>query len=190
MRKASIAGRAALKAGPGDQEKQLGPSILTQQLASITWQCSTMCKASTSKPSRSTSGLWPSREQQLGPEHPDTAPASTTWQCSTMRKASMSKPNRSTSEPWRSGTAVRARAPRHGNQPQQPGTALRCQGKYEQAEPLYQRALAIREQQLGPEHPTPPPASTTWQDSTIKQGRYAEPSLFQRPSHLGAVPGP
>ena len=28
------------------------------------------------------------------------------------------------------------------------------QGKYEQAEPLYQRALAIREQQLGPEHPT------------------------------------
>ena len=27
------------------------------------------------------------------------------------------------------------------------------QGKYEQAEPLYQRALAIREQALGPEHP-------------------------------------
>ena len=28
-----------------------------------------------------------------------------------------------------------------------------AQGKYEQAEPLYERALAIREQQLGPEHP-------------------------------------
>ncbi len=27
------------------------------------------------------------------------------------------------------------------------------QGKYEQAEPLYQRALAIREKRLGPEHP-------------------------------------
>ena len=28
-----------------------------------------------------------------------------------------------------------------------------AQGKYEQAESLYERALAIREQQLGPEHP-------------------------------------
>ena len=27
------------------------------------------------------------------------------------------------------------------------------QGKFVQAEPLFQRALAIREQQLGPEHP-------------------------------------
>jgi tetratricopeptide (TPR) repeat protein len=30
----------------------------------------------------------------------------------------------------------------------------RIQGKYEQAEPLYQRALAIREKQLGAKHPT------------------------------------
>ena len=29
----------------------------------------------------------------------------------------------------------------------------RAQGKYAQAEPLYQRALAIREKALGPEHP-------------------------------------
>src|SRR5438876_22031 len=29
----------------------------------------------------------------------------------------------------------------------------REQGKYEQAEPLYERALAIREEVLGPEHP-------------------------------------
>jgi tetratricopeptide (TPR) repeat protein len=28
------------------------------------------------------------------------------------------------------------------------------QGKYEQAEPLYQRALAICERSLGPDHPT------------------------------------
>jgi tetratricopeptide (TPR) repeat protein len=27
------------------------------------------------------------------------------------------------------------------------------QGKYAEAQPLYQRALAIREQQLGPDHP-------------------------------------
>ena len=39
----------------------------------------------------------------------------------------------------------------------------RKQGKYEQAEPLYQRALAIREQQLGPEHPS----------TQITQGNYA-----------------
>jgi len=29
-----------------------------------------------------------------------------------------------------------------------------AQGKYEQAQPLYQLALTINEQQLGPEHPT------------------------------------
>jgi hypothetical protein len=29
-----------------------------------------------------------------------------------------------------------------------------AQGRYEQAEPLYQRALMIDEQQLGREHPT------------------------------------
>ncbi|HEU5378865.1 MAG TPA: tetratricopeptide repeat protein, partial [Ktedonobacteraceae bacterium] len=31
--------------------------------------------------------------------------------------------------------------------------SYRAQGKYEQAEPLYQRALAIRKQHLGPDHP-------------------------------------
>lgn len=33
------------------------------------------------------------------------------------------------------------------------GNISRDQGKYEEAKPLYQRALSIREQQLGPEHP-------------------------------------
>jgi tetratricopeptide (TPR) repeat protein len=40
----------------------------------------------------------------------------------------------------------------------------RAQGKYVQAEPLYQRALTICEQQLGPDHP----------DTATIQENYAE----------------
>ncbi len=29
----------------------------------------------------------------------------------------------------------------------------RCTGKYDEAEPLYRRALAVREKALGPQHP-------------------------------------
>jgi hypothetical protein len=39
------------------------------------------------------------------------------------------------------------------HQPQQPGIALPNQGNYGAAEPLYQRALRIRETALGPDHP-------------------------------------
>jgi len=67
-------------------------------------------------------------------------------------KTNMRNTNRSISAPWPSG----ALGPNH------PDTATslnnlaelyHSQGKYEQAEPLYQRALAIREQALGPNHP-------------------------------------
>ena len=37
-------------------------------------------------------------------------------------------------------------------EPEQPGRLLQEQGKYAEAEPLYRRALAIREKALGPEH--------------------------------------
>ena len=33
------------------------------------------------------------------------------------------------------------------------GEVYRAQGRYAEAEPLYKRALAIREKALGPEHP-------------------------------------
>ncbi len=55
------------------------------------------------------------------------------------------------------------------------------QGKYEQAEPLYQRALAIREQQLGPKHPDTAHSLNNLGLLYETQGKYAEAEpLLQR----------
>ena len=55
------------------------------------------------------------------------------------------------------------------------------QGQYAKAEPLYQRALAIREKALGPEHPDVARASTTWRLLYDTQGQYAKAEpLYQR----------
>ncbi len=55
------------------------------------------------------------------------------------------------------------------------------QGKYAQAEPLYQRALAIREKALGPEHPD---VATSLNNRALlydEQGKYAQAEpLYQR----------
>jgi tetratricopeptide (TPR) repeat protein len=61
------------------------------------------------------------------------------------------------------------------------GGYLRQRGEYEQAEPLYQRALALRERMLGPEHTD---TATSLNDLALlykNQGKYeqAEP-LYQR----------
>ncbi len=57
----------------------------------------------------------------------------------------------------------------------------RSQGKYEQAEPLYQRALAIREKQLGAEHPD---TATNLNNLALlyqTQGKYKQAeSFYQR----------
>ena len=58
---------------------------------------------------------------------------------------------------------------------------LYSQGKYAAAEPLYQKALAIRLKVLGEDHPTPPRATTTSPNNLNAQGKYAaaEP-LYQK----------
>ena len=48
---------------------------------------------------------------------------------------------------------ARPRASRHGDEPQQPRRLLQAQGDLAGARPLFERALAIREKVLGPEHP-------------------------------------
>ena len=55
------------------------------------------------------------------------------------------------------------------------------QGKYKQAEPLSQRALAIREQQLEPDHPDTAQSLNNLAVLYYEQGKYkqAEP-LLQR----------
>ena len=93
------------------------------------------------------------RERVLGAEHPTPPAVSITWPSSTGTRGSTSKPSRSSSAPWPSENTCwepSTPTPRSLN-----NLALlyRNQGKYEQAEPLYQRALAIRERVLGAEHP-------------------------------------
>src|SRR5437588_5894880 len=67
--------------------------------------------------------------------------------------------------------------------PQQPDTAqslnnlaelYRAQGNYEQAEPLYQRALAIREQVLGSQHPDTAGSLNSLAVLYYDQGHYAQ----------------
>ena len=55
------------------------------------------------------------------------------------------------------------------------------QGRYKQAEPLLQRAITIREHQLGPEHPDTAQSLQNLAPLYCKQGKYeqAEP-LLQR----------
>ncbi|MFL5590081.1 MAG: tetratricopeptide repeat-containing protein, partial [Ktedonobacteraceae bacterium] len=55
------------------------------------------------------------------------------------------------------------------------------QGKYPQAEPLYQQALAIREKALGPEHPDVASTLSSLATNYSSQGKYpqAEP-LYQQ----------
>ena len=55
------------------------------------------------------------------------------------------------------------------------------QGKYAEAEPLYQRLLAIREKALGPEHPDVATSLNNLADLYRAQGKYAEAEpLYQR----------
>ncbi|CAM9854520.1 unnamed protein product, partial [Ectocarpus fasciculatus] len=51
---------------------------------------------------------------------------------------------------------------------------LSFQGKYEDAEPLYQRSVAIREKALGPDHPAVATALNNWAALLTSQGKYAE----------------
>ena len=71
--------------------------------------------------------------------------------------------------------------PRHGHQPQQPGgAATESQGQYAEAEPLFRRALAIREQALGPDHPDTATSLNNLADLYDSQGRYAEAEPLYR----------
>jgi len=63
----------------------------------------------------------------------------------------------------------------------QAGQYLQERARYEQAAPLYQRALAIREQELGPHHPDTARSLNNLAQLYWAQGKYpeAEP-LYQR----------
>ena len=98
------------------------------------------------------------------------------------RRAATARPSRSTSGRWRSGR--RPSAPTH------PDVAASlnnlaglydAQGRYAEAEPLYERALAIWEKALGPEHPDVATSLNNLAELYRDQGRYAEAEpLYER----------
>lgn len=55
----------------------------------------------------------------------------------------------------------------------------RTQGKYEEADPLYQRALAILEKALGPEHPHLATCLENYAVLLKKMGRAAEAATLE-----------
>ncbi len=55
----------------------------------------------------------------------------------------------------------------------------KAQGRYAEAEPLYQRALAIREKALGPEHPDVATSLENYADLLRKTGRVSEATKME-----------
>ncbi len=92
------------------------------------------------------------------------------------------KPSRFTSGPWPSMRRRSGRnTPRFATDLNNLALLYRDQGKYAEAEPLYKRALAIREKALGPEHPQTVLSFNNLALLYFNQGRYAEAEpLYQR----------
>ena len=134
--------------------RRWGPSTPTSPRRSTTWPSCTRPRAATPRPSRSTSAASPSARRRWGPTTPTWPRRSTTWPRCTRPRAATPRPSRSTSaaspSPRRRwGPSTPTSAPSLNNL----AALYRAQGRYAEAEPLYQRSLAIREKALGPDHP-------------------------------------
>ena len=139
-------------------------------------------KAAMPRPSRSISAPLRSAKRRSGRTIPMSAPRSTTSRGSIARKAAMPRPSRSISAPLRS--AKRRSAQDHPDV----GTSLnnlavlyRAQGRYADAEPLYQRSLAIRERRS---------ARTIPMSALAQQPRqlYSRKAAMPRPSRSISAP--
>ena len=93
------------------------------------------------------------REKALGPDHPGRHLAQQPGRA--LRSPGPLRRGRAAlqARPGDLREGAGARPPLCRHLAQQPGRALRAQGRYAEAEPLYKRALAIREKALGPDHP-------------------------------------
>ena len=94
------------------------------------------------------------REKALGPEHPDTA--SSLNNLANLLQGPGRSCGRAAAPRARAGDlrkGARPRASRYGGEPQQPRQPASAQGDLAGARPLFERALAIHEKALGPEHP-------------------------------------
>ncbi len=57
----------------------------------------------------------------------------------------------------------------------------RCAGKYDEAEPLYRRALAIKEKALGPQHPNTATSINNLAELLRSQGASEHPAADALP---------
>ena len=135
------------------REQQLGPEHPEVAYRSTDWQLSINEQGKYAEAEPLYQRALHIREQQLGPEHPEMANLSTDWQSSTIAGQVCRGGATLPASLAHQGTAVGTRASPCGLSTHWTGDLYREQGKYAEAEPLYQRALRIREQQLGPEHP-------------------------------------
>ena len=123
------------------------------------------------------------REKALGPDHPDTATALNNLAAAvSIPWVITPKPNRSFSA--RSRSMRKPSAP-ITQTPPRPSTIWRqlyhSMGDYAKAEPLYQRALKIREKALGPDHPDTATALNNLARLYYSMGDYAKAEpLYQR----------
>ena len=140
-------------------------------------------RATTPRPSRSTSARLRSRRRPSAPSIPTSPRASTTWPCSTIAQGQLRQGRAALPARARDpGEGPRPRASRRRHEPQQPGRALPRPGPLRQGRAaLPARARRFGRRPSAPSIPTSPRASTTWPRSTDAQGHYAKAEpLYQR----------
>ncbi len=94
------------------------------------------------------------REKVLGPEHPLRQTSLNNLASCSRTRATLQRRGRSTSARWRYARRRSAPSiPTTAAEPQQPRRPAPGQGDFAGARPLFERALAIHEKALGPEHP-------------------------------------
>jgi len=145
-------GRAALQARTGDLGKALGPDHPDVATSLNNWRE----LYSGPRPARAAAAALQARTgdlgKALGPNHPDVAQSLNTSRGCTKPKASTHRPSRSTSGHWRSRKRRSAPIIPLCHEPDNLAGLYQAKGQYAQAEPLFNRSLAIREKALGPDH--------------------------------------
>ena len=89
----------------------------------------------------------------VGAQHPDIAESLNNLAYLYDAQGKYQKRNRCMNEHWQSREQLGAMHPNTAQSLDNLANLYQSQGKYREAEPLYERALAINEQQLGAMHP-------------------------------------
>ena len=104
--------------------------------------------------------------------------ASTTWRRFTTAKGSTPRRSRSTNVRLRSGEGAGPEHPDVAQSLNNLAVLYHNRGEYAEAEPLYQRSLAVWQKALGPEHSMWLRASTTWPSFTAPKGTTPRRSRY------------